>query len=69
MDPWAQTARYQAAEALAHAGLTDDARRLYAGLLEMARDPERRAVLRRAMQRLWLDQRRVSGGAPSARRD
>ncbi len=33
MDPWAQTARYQAAQMLAQAGYIEDARNLYNGLL------------------------------------
>ncbi len=56
MDPWAQTARYQAAEALAKAGLRDDARFLYEGLLAATEEPDRQAVLRRAIQQLWLVQ-------------
>lgn len=54
MDPWAQTARYQAAKALAKAGLLDDARNLYRQLLAATTDPARRAVLRRDLQQLWL---------------
>jgi len=54
MDPWAQTARYKAAQALASAGLADDARRGFEALLELTQDPGRRAVLRRELQQLWL---------------
>ncbi|HKK04300.1 MAG TPA: hypothetical protein VKA50_00450 [Gammaproteobacteria bacterium] len=54
MDPWAQTARYQAAGALAKAGLRHDARDLYRQLLAVTTDPARRAVLRHDMQQLWL---------------
>jgi hypothetical protein len=54
MDPWGQTARYNAAEALAAAGLTTDARRLYEQLLAATREPARRAVLRQNIQQLWL---------------
>lgn len=54
MDPWAQTARYQAAEALARGGLYNDAMRLYTGLLNSTRDPARQAVLRRELQQLQL---------------
>ena len=61
MDQWAQTSRYQAARMLAKAGLVDDARRLYKGLLNATRDPARQAVLRHDMQQLLL--------APAARRD
>jgi tetratricopeptide (TPR) repeat protein len=54
MDPWGQTARYNAAEALAAGGLTADARRLYEQLLAVTREPARRAVLRQSLQQLWL---------------
>jgi hypothetical protein len=53
-DPWAQTCRYNAAEALAEAGLVADARRLYQDLLRATREPERRAVLRHRLQSLEL---------------
>lgn len=53
-DPWAQTARYQAAESLAKAGLQNDARDLFQQLLKTTEDPSRRAVLNREIQRLWL---------------
>jgi len=52
MDPWSRTARYQAAQVLAKAGLTGDARVVYEGLLEVTTEPARRAVLRRAIQQL-----------------
>ncbi len=54
MDPWARSARYQAAEALAEAGLRDDARFVYEALLAVTSEPDRQAVLRRAIQQLWL---------------
>ncbi len=54
MDPWAQTARYHAAQALAEAGLLGDARRLYQALLNSTQEPGRRAVLRNEIQRLQL---------------
>ncbi len=56
MDPWAQTARYNAAEALQKAGLVDDARRIYEALLKVTREPARRSVLRHNIQQLWLIQ-------------
>lgn len=56
MDPWAQTARYQAADALAHAGMVRDARILFQYLLKTTKDPGRRAVLNRQLQKLWLQQ-------------
>jgi tetratricopeptide (TPR) repeat protein len=54
MDPWAQTARYQAAKALAEAGLVGDARRIFTSLLHATRDASRKAVLENEIQRLWL---------------
>lgn len=54
MDPWAQTARYQAAGALAKAGLISDARTLYQRLLAVTQDTARRAVLNHDLQKLWL---------------
>jgi tetratricopeptide (TPR) repeat protein len=54
MDQWAQTSRYQAAKMLAKAGLTEDARRLYKGLMNATHDPARQAVLRHDMQQLLL---------------
>ncbi len=54
MDPWAQTARYYAAEQLAAAGLPADARNIYRGLLNATKDPGRQAVLRNNIQQLML---------------
>ena len=54
MDPWAQTARFNAAESLQEAGFIDDARRVYQQLLKSTEDPARRAVLNSKMQQLWL---------------
>ena len=54
MDPWAQTARFNAAKSLQQSGLTDDARRIYQGLLGITQDPVRRALLDRSIQQLWL---------------
>jgi tetratricopeptide (TPR) repeat protein len=56
MDPWAQTARFNAAESLQKAGLVDDARRIYQSLLEITREPSRRSRLRHNIQQLWLTQ-------------
>ena len=53
-DLWGQTARFRAAEVLAEAGVVDDARRLYEGLLKMTREPTRRAAIRYKLQGLWL---------------
>ena len=54
MDPWAQTARYQAAQMLAQAGYLDDARNLYNGLLSATSDPAQQAVLQHDLQQLLL---------------
>ncbi|HET7396243.1 MAG TPA: hypothetical protein VFK12_07365 [Gammaproteobacteria bacterium] len=66
MDQWAQTSRYQAARMLAKAGLIEDARRLYKGLLNATRDPARQAVLRHDIQQLLLtpDKQGANGAAP-----
>jgi len=55
-DLWAQSALYQAAESLANAALTEDARRIYEKLIRLTRDPSRRAQLQRRIQQLWLQQ-------------
>ncbi len=52
MDPWAQTARYQAAVALGKAGLLADARTIYRHLLRVTKDTTREAVLQRELQKL-----------------
>lgn len=52
MDPWAQTARFQAADSLARAGLVDDATAILQGLLNATEDPARRAVLRDRIEQL-----------------
>jgi tetratricopeptide (TPR) repeat protein len=54
MDPWAQTARFNAAESLQQSGLTEDARRIYDSLLKITQAPARRALLNRKIQQLWL---------------
>lgn len=56
MDPWAQTAHYQAAEALSRAGMLDDAQALFERLLRVTEDPTRRATLKSALQKLWAKQ-------------
>lgn len=53
-DLWAQSALYQAAEALTEAGFINDARSLYKRLLRISNDEARRAVLQRRLQQLWL---------------
>ena len=59
MDPWAQTARFNAAESLQLSGLTDDARRIYQELLAISDDAARRSVLSHKIQQLWLNQRAI----------
>ena len=54
MDPWAQTARYQAAKSLSEGGLTRDAGFIYRQLLKITESPQRRAVLRHELQQLRL---------------
>ncbi len=53
-DLWAQSAMYQAAQALGDAGLVDDAGRLYKKLLRITKDEARRGQLQRRLQQLWL---------------
>ena len=53
-DPWGQTARFQAAEILADAGLVGDAQRLYESLMKVTREPGQRAAIRYKLQELWL---------------
>lgn len=53
-DMWGQSARFHAAESLAKAGLTADARDVYSGLLKFTEDPKRRVLLERNIQQLWL---------------
>lgn len=54
LDPWGQTARYQVAEMLTHANMTEDAHAIYQHLLRVTKDPARRAVLKHELQKLWL---------------
>ena len=56
MDPWAQTARFNAAESLQESGLVDDSRRIYEELLSITEDAARRSVLNHKVQQLWLKQ-------------
>ena len=53
-DMWGQTARFHAAEALAKAGYTQDARQVYQKLLKYTEDARQRAVIERNIQQLWL---------------
>jgi hypothetical protein len=54
LDPWGQTARYQVAEMLAKADFLQDAHALYQQLLDVTKEPARRAVLKHELQKLWL---------------
>ncbi len=54
MDPWAQTARYQAAKALVKAEMFQDAENLYRQLLKVADQAERKAQLLRDLEQLKL---------------
>ena len=56
MDPWAQTARYHAAESLERAGLYADAESIFSHLLRVTDDPNRRARLKSELQKLWAMQ-------------
>jgi tetratricopeptide (TPR) repeat protein len=56
MDPWAQAARFNAAESLQESGLIDDSRRIYEELLAITEDVARRSVLNHKIQQLWLNQ-------------
>ena len=53
-DRWGEAARFRAAESLLEAGLFDDARALFEGLLARADSEVRRSTLRQKLQRLWL---------------
>jgi len=54
LDPWGQTAHYQAANNLAKAGLLEDARALYAHLLDTTKEESHRKVLKHELQQLGL---------------
>lgn len=56
MDPWAQTARYKAAETLAKGGMLADAAHLYSQLLRVTESPERRAVLHHELEQVRMRQ-------------
>ncbi len=56
MDPWAQTARYQAAKVLLDGKIYSDARTIYEHLLRVTEDASRRAVLERELQQLKIMQ-------------
>jgi hypothetical protein len=68
MDPWAQTARYRAAQELAEGGLHADARRQFVALQNATSDPARQAVLRHELQQLTLEAERARSGEAGATR-
>lgn len=54
MDPWAETARYQAAKALLKAELKGDAVNIYRQLLKQTKNPSRRALLTQELEQIHL---------------
>jgi len=54
MDPWAQTARYHAADVLLEAGNFVDAGHIYKRLLAITKEKSRRVVLKNKIQQIWL---------------
>jgi len=54
MDPWAQTARYQAAKALLKAELKGDAKAIYEQLLKYTKNDSRRALLKQELEQIHL---------------
>ena len=54
MDPWAQTARYQAANSLAKGELLEDAAFIYRQLLRVTENAERRSVLMRELEQVQM---------------
>lgn len=61
MDQWAKSARYQAAAALTEAGLYNDARNLYQGLLNATQNSDQQALLRQKLQSLTLKESQRRG--------
>lgn len=60
IDPWYHTAVFKAAEALAKAGLYQDARQQFLGLLRITGNEARKSVIRQRLQQLRLQQGRQS---------
>ncbi len=54
LDPWSQSARFKAADALTRAGLYDDAYRMYDELLLMTASDNRRSWIKQSMQQIQL---------------
>lgn len=59
-DSWGHSARYRAAEALATAGLRQDAEAVYRALLAETSGPRRRLLIEQHLERLWLDAPRTT---------
>lgn len=53
-DFWGQTARFHGAEAMARAGMAEDARNIYSRLLAITADARQRTLIKRNIQQLWL---------------
>ncbi|MDH5778017.1 MAG: hypothetical protein OEZ33_07385 [Gammaproteobacteria bacterium] len=60
LDPWGQTARYQAAQSLGLAGLNEDAYILFKHLLRVTKEADRRAVLQHELQKLHLSNNKTN---------
>ena len=69
LDPWGQTARYQAAQSLGLAGLDEDAYILFKHLLRVTKEPDRRAVLQHELQKLHLSKEKASDVGEVAEQD
>ncbi len=69
MDPWAQTARYHAAEALMSAGDYEDASRLYNKLLAITKESSRRVVIRNKIQQIWLQSNKGNHAASGSQHE
>ena len=54
LDPWGQTARYQAANSLLKAGLLQDARALYESLLAATKEESRLKIIQQELSQLQL---------------
>ena len=55
-DQWGESARFKAAESLTEAGMLDDAKSLFEGLLRRAADENRKLALKQKLQQIWLQE-------------
>lgn len=70
LDPWGQTARFQAATVLLEGDILDDAQRMFEALLNVTADPNRRAVIRNKLQEISLRKNhRETVAEPTENRD